>query len=131
MTTTQPLRVLIVEDDPGIRDLLTIAFEEDGWAVSVAADGDEAASKVAVSRPDVIVLDLMMPRKSGFALLQQWKSDRSVSEEQIVVLTAVPEEKLRHLMSYLGVYRVISKPFDIENLLQICKGVAVARSRRW
>jgi CheY-like chemotaxis protein len=80
--------VLAVDDDPAVRALISEALAEIGVEVREAADGDEALVKVAVRRPDAIVLDLLMPRVDGFEVLERLQADASTRSIPVIVLTA-------------------------------------------
>jgi CheY-like chemotaxis protein len=70
---SQHLRVLVADDEPLIRALVTIAFEAEGYDVDTAADGAEALEKACQQPPQVIVLDLMMPVMNGWDFLEAWQ----------------------------------------------------------
>lgn len=85
MTDTGRL-VLIVDDDEGIRDLLSILLKKDGFRVETAADGEEGLRKATTLRPDLIVLDLMLPRYGGFEVLRHLQGS-DLGRVPIVVVT--------------------------------------------
>jgi DNA-binding response OmpR family regulator len=118
MSTPAPLRVLVIDDDVGIRRLLTILFEREGWSVTAAADGEDGATQITSSNPDVVVLDLMMPKRDGLDLIKQMNAEDPARLRAIVVLTAVSEAQLRRLPENLGVWQIIRKPFDNQAILQ-------------
>lgn len=78
--------VLIVDDDDGIRELLSMLVKKEGYRVETAADGEEAHRKALSLRPDLIVLDLMLPRYGGFELLRQLQNTE-LARTPIVVVT--------------------------------------------
>jgi DNA-binding response OmpR family regulator len=119
--SSEPLHILIVDDDPGVRHLLTILFEREGWNVVTAADGEAAVEQIARARPDVILLDLIMPKRNGLEVLEHLIRDDQASAERVVVLTAVSETQLRRLPSNLPVWQIIRKPFDNDQLMQSVK----------
>jgi len=107
-------RIAVVDDEPHIRDLLSLALGHRGFAVRCAADGAEALELVREWSPDLIVLDVMMPKASGIELLP---SLRRITDAPIVMLSARGElddrvESLAH-----GADDYISKPFEISELL--------------
>jgi CheY-like chemotaxis protein len=123
---SETFHILVVDDDPGVRRLLTILFEREGWNVITAADGEAATEAIARVRPDVILLDLMMPKRNGLEVLQQLIRDDHASAERVVVLTAVSEAQLRRLPAGLPVWQVIRKPFDNEQLMQSVRACGAA-----
>ena len=84
---TEPSRlVLVVDDDEGVRELLSMLIKKEGWNVETAEDGLEGERKALALKPDAIVLDLMLPRYGGFELLKQLQSTE-LSKVPIIVVT--------------------------------------------
>jgi len=84
-----PKRVLVVDDDDNTRRFLTVALEANGYQAVTAADGDEGYKKVQESPPDLILLDVMMPKKTGFSLFKQLRRQEEFKEIPVIMLTAV------------------------------------------
>jgi two-component system, chemotaxis family, chemotaxis protein CheY len=105
-------RVLVVDDDASIRELLSTALEDDGYEVVPATNGQDALSVCERWRPDVIVLDLMMPIMDGWTFAKRLRERASIP---IVVLSAV-NDIARHAKS-VGATDVVGKPFDLDQLL--------------
>jgi len=105
-------RVLVVDDDSSIRELLSTALEDDGYEVVPATNGQDALSVVERWRPDVIVLDLMMPVMDGWTFAKRL---REIAEIPIVVLSAA-NDLARHAKT-VGAAEVVGKPFDLDQLL--------------
>ena len=84
---TEPERlVLVIDDDEGIRELLSLLIKKEGWSVDTAEDGAEGERKALALKPDLIVLDLMLPRYGGFELLKQLQGTE-LSRVPIVIVT--------------------------------------------
>lgn len=109
-------RVLVADDDPDILTVVKINFELDGFEVDSAVDGEDALQKATADPPDVIVLDIMMPRMDGLTALHRLRSQASTANIPIILLTArgLPEDRVRGLE--LGADDYITKPFDIIEL---------------
>jgi DNA-binding response OmpR family regulator len=109
------VRILLVEDNRALSRSLRQGLEEEGYAVDVAYDGEEAAFKAESAEYDVIVLDLMLPKTDGLSLLQRWRA-RGVNTH-VLVLTArgALEDKVKGLD--LGADDYLTKPFELEELL--------------
>jgi len=105
-------RVLVVDDDPSIRELLSTALEDDGYEVMPAANGQDALSVCERWRPDVIVLDLMMPVMDGWTFAKRLRERHEIP---IVVLSAATD--LQRHASTVGAAEVVGKPFDLDQLL--------------
>ena len=113
-------RVLIVDDAEDVLTFLRRALEDEGYAVEEARDGAEALAAVRRFRPDVIVLDLMMPNVSGWDFLALYRETPG-PHAPVVVVSAIPPRSLD--LRRLAAEDVLSKPFSIDRLL------AVIRSR--
>jgi two-component system chemotaxis response regulator CheY len=115
-------RVLVVDDDPDIRELLFTALEDEGFEVVPAANGREALSLIATFRPDVIILDLMMPVMDGW----QFASEMRAREEDIPIVLLSAARDLRAHAKTLAAAEIIEKPFDLSELLPKIARVASA-----
>jgi signal transduction histidine kinase/DNA-binding response OmpR family regulator len=119
VTTPRPsdrqARILVVDDDPSIRELLSQEFTEAGYAVSVAADGREALKEVRRERPDLVVLDVMMPEMNGFDVAAVLKNDPLTMDVPIVILSIVQDRDRGYR---LGVDRYLTKPIDTDLLFR-------------
>jgi DNA-binding response OmpR family regulator len=107
--------ILLAEDDPSVRSALTDALESDGYTVVPAADGAEALSLCAASRPDLLLLDIMMPKRSGYEVCTELR--RTDSRLPILFLTAKATEADAVLGLGLGADDYITKPFGLSELL--------------
>ena len=87
--------VLVVDDDPDIRIMLGTVLEAEGYGVVTANDGVECLELVREQRPDLLILDLLMPRKDGFAVVRELRESKEHAQLPILILTAVPEEASR------------------------------------
>ena len=108
-------RILVVDDEPSISELLTMALRYEGFEVDVAADGTEALERFDAFRPHLIVLDVMMPGLDGFEVAKRLAERRS--EVPVIFLTArdTTEDKVRGLT--VGGDDYVTKPFSIEELV--------------
>ncbi len=118
-------QILVVEDDAAIRALVSEVLRDDGYEVSEATNGAEALEYVGGHRPDLIVLDLMMPVMDGWTFVEECSRCARCSEVPIVVTSASHDlprtaDKLR---SY-GVRTCLAKPFDVDGLLALVERYA-------
>ena len=106
--------VLIVEDDRNIQELLQLYLEKEGYAVTVASDGGQGLSKFRAIKPDLVLLDVMMPVMDGWAVCKAIRAD---SQTPIIMLTAKGEtdDKVTGLKS--GADEYVTKPFEMKELL--------------
>ena len=108
-------KILIVDDDLTLTRLLSGYLGEQGFDVVVAQDGDDALRKVEFERPDLIVLDVVMPKLNGYSFLFAMRKIEGVLQTPIIVLTSKPE--LAEIFLAEGVQEYIVKPFSQQELL--------------
>lgn len=104
-------RVLLIEDEPNIVEALSFLLTRDGWTVHAQADGATAMDRVRKDRPEVIVLDVMLPGRSGFDLLRDLRAHPATAAIPVLMLTARGQEKDRDLALRLGATAFLTKPF--------------------
>jgi phosphate regulon transcriptional regulator PhoB len=121
-------RVLIVEDEPDIRELVVHHLKREGYQVSVAASGEEALRQVQASPPDLVLLDLMMPAMNGLEVCRRLRQDPVTASLPIVMLTAKGDEIDRVLGLEIGADDYVVKPFSPKELLARVRAV-LRRSR--
>jgi len=119
-------RVLIVDDEPKIREMLRRYLAADGFEVAEAADGDEALALAARLHPEVVVLDVRLPGRDGFAVLSEL---RRTSDVYVIMLTARAEEIDKLLGLSLGADDYVTKPFSPREVAARVKAV-LRRARR-
>ena len=110
-------RILVVDDDPGIRRLLLIFLTRRGFQVLQARDGREALAEMRAGNVDLVIMDLMMPRISGLEVLGQRLADPSLLRIPMIVVTANNNREVSAGLLDKHVYAVIVKPFDLNVLL--------------
>jgi len=118
MNISSQKRVLIIDDDESLIEPLQLAIEAAGYEVLTARDGNEGVMKIERDAPDLVLLDLVMPRRSGLAVLDSI-ADHKVRDPKIIMVTGSDESKYRDLAMQRGVDRFIPKPYHIENLIQV------------
>src|SRR5690606_23753396 len=111
----KPSRILVVDDDPSIRELLRQELTEAGYVVDSVADGREAVAAVRRDRPDLIVLDVMMPEMNGFDVAAVLKNDPATMEIPIIILSILKDQDRGYR---LGVDRYLTKPIDTDLLFR-------------
>ncbi|HTG47058.1 MAG TPA: response regulator [Actinomycetota bacterium] len=117
-----PETILVVDDDPDIARFVEVNLRSAGYDVTVAGDGEEALEKASVIRPDLVLLDVMMPRIDGFEVAQRLRKNPQTANTSIIMLTAkaLSADKVTGLQS--GADDYIIKPFDPIELLARVKG---------
>ena len=122
-------RILIVDDDPVIVRLLQINFRLEGYDVDTASHGEEALERVRSQRPDVVILDVMMPGLDGWEVCRQLKANPAVRHIPVIFLSARAQDEDRQRGYALGVDEYVTKPFDPGHLVEIVRA-ALAKSSR-
>lgn len=108
-------KILIVDDEPDFALLFKKRLEINGYAVTIAANGNEGLQKIKAEKPDVVLLDILMPEKDGYTMLQEMKDDESISRTPIIVVTAKPY--MEDLFAIEGIHDYLVKPIDDVDLL--------------
>lgn len=111
-----PKRILAVDDEASIRKLVTVTLENRGYVVETANDGQEALDKIAISKPDLVILDVMMPRMNGWDARKKIRENAATKDLPILILSAVGEfeAQLQGMESSGDDY--ITKPFRPQEL---------------
>ena len=117
-------RVLVVDDDDVIRQLISVNLELEGFEVSTAVDGQDCLEKVKDIRPDVVTLDIMMPRLDGWEAASRLRADPDTADIKVVLLSARAQEADLARGSRIGVDAYLTKPFDPDELIDIVRRLA-------
>jgi two-component system alkaline phosphatase synthesis response regulator PhoP len=118
-----PKKILTCDDEIHIARLIQVNLERQGYEVAVAHDGVECLEKVAADKPDLLILDVMMPNLSGFEVLEQLKEDPQTADIPVIMLTARSQDAdvLRGWQS--GVECYLTKPFNPMELIAFVKRI--------
>lgn len=119
---TQP-SILVVDDDPEILTLLSTRLGKRGYKVTTASDGHKALELAKRERPTLILLDVMMPGKSGWEVARALKQDPVTQPIKIVMLTAIGEKTNELTAPIYGADAHVDKPFEFERLEQVIAGL--------
>ncbi|MFN3692225.1 MAG: response regulator transcription factor [Fervidobacterium sp.] len=117
------MKVLVVDDSDVLRKITVYNLRKLGMEVEEAVDGIEGLEKMKVWGPDVVILDIMMPRMDGFTVLKEMKKDDSIKDIPVIVLTAKGGQNDQQIALSLGAKRVMTKPFSPTQLLEEVKSV--------
>ena len=111
--------ILIVEDDPEMMNALTAILDETGATIISAVDGNAAIERFNDSNPDLVVLDAMLPKRSGFLVLEKLKSGKKKGDKpRVIMITANEGTRHKAWAESLGVDGYLNKPFRMERLLE-------------
>ncbi len=122
------IRILIVDDEKPIALLLAQTFEQEGHKVANAYDGIDAMNKMSSFRPDIVIMDIMMPKLDGVDTTRLIRRNRSYGNTIIVALSAKADEETRNRMKEAGANLFMRKPFVIAKLVERVGQMLEARS---
>src|SRR5437899_6045740 len=121
--------ILVVDDDMELSDGLRAVLERQGYRVMQARDGQQGKQLVYQHRPDLVILDMMMPRMGGYPVLEHFRG--KADAPPIVMITANEGSRHKAYAEYLGVVDYIRKPFAMEKLLEsVTRGLEQAAARK-
>lgn len=114
-------KILIVDDEPDIVKVIQHRLETEMYKTAVAYDGQQALEKVKSEKPNLIILDIIMPKTDGFAVCQKIKKDPETAKIPIVILTAKTALSDKEQGFSYGAEAYLTKPFDLEELVNLVK----------
>lgn len=110
-------RVLIAEDEPHIVESLSFVLQREGYAVTSVLDGEAALHHLRSDAPDLLILDLMLPRVNGFEVLKAAKSDPALKAIPVIILTAKGQAQDRRMAEEIGADGFMTKPFSNRDIV--------------
>ena len=110
-------KVLLIEDEPNIIEAIRFLLSRDGWNVHTHANGLDAVEEVARVTPDLLVLDMMLPGRSGMDILRDLRADTATADLPVLMLTARGQTRDRDMAEKAGVSRFMTKPFSNSEVL--------------
>jgi CheY-like chemotaxis protein len=119
MTGEPVLHALVVDDSSVIRDLIAVNLELEGFKVTTAGDGEEALRLAVEVGPDVITLDVMMPRLNGFETVEQLRQDERTARIPVVMVTGRAQAADLDRGTEVGVEAYLTKPFEPAELVEV------------
>ena len=119
-------RVLLIEDEPNIIEAVGFILSRDGWDVSTHSNGHDAIDAVRRSAPDLVILDVMLPGKSGFDILREIRGDDGTKALPVLMLTARGQTKDREMAERAGASRFMTKPFSNADVLEAVRELVAA-----
>jgi len=105
-------KILIVDDEPHVIRSLTFVLSKEGYEVSSAENGEDGLAKIRQIKPNLVFLDVMMPKKNGYEVCQEIKKDSSMRDIHVIMLTAKGQETDREQGMEAGADEFMTKPFS-------------------
>ena len=119
--------VVLVEDETNIAEAIRFLLGREGWRVETLANGGNAAEVIHTARPDLVMLDVMLPGKTGFEILAELRRDESLADLPVLMLTARGQSRDREMAMEAGVSRFMTKPFSNEEMLTAVRELTAGR----
>jgi DNA-binding response OmpR family regulator len=116
-------RVLVVDDEPQVVWVLQLALDAEGYEVLTARDGVEALAQISQGHPELMVLDVMMPRMDGWSVMREMSKLPVEERPRVVMVTALASSHDRATAAELGADAYVPKPFDMDQLLGVLHGL--------
>ena len=115
--------VIVIEDERNIIEAISFILSRDGWDVATHSNGHDAIDAVRLRRPDIVILDVMLPGKSGFDILQEIRSDSELGHTPVLMLTARGQEKDKEQAERAGANAYMTKPFSNMEVLDTVRSL--------
>ncbi|MFH1478954.1 MAG: response regulator [Candidatus Omnitrophota bacterium] len=116
-------KIMIVDDEEDIRRLLKIRLEREGFELVIAEDGEIGLRLAEAEKPDLIVLDIVMPNMDGYTCLKELRKLPTTKDIPVIMFSGKEEDKVRDLFAFQKISAYIEKPFDLEDLINKIKEI--------
>jgi CheY-like chemotaxis protein len=121
--TRMPEKILVVDDEADVRNLTKMMLEGAGYEVAEASDGDQALAMVAAGVPDLVLLDVVMPGKSGFEVCRALKAEEKTRKVPVIIFTVLGRDVDFRLSMESGADEFLSKPLKPEDMSNLVKEI--------
>ncbi|MGA1025876.1 MAG: response regulator transcription factor [Lutimaribacter sp.] len=116
-------RVLVIEDEPNIIEAINFILSRDGWSVDTHSNGHDAVDVVLAKAPNLVILDVMLPGRSGYDILKDLRAHPQTAQLPVLMLTARGQNKDRDMAQRLGASRFMTKPFSNAEVLEALRSL--------
>ncbi|MEM7596766.1 MAG: response regulator [Pseudomonadota bacterium] len=117
-------KVIVIEDERNIIEAISFILSRDGWDVATHSNGHDAVEAVRARKPDIVILDVMLPGKSGFDILTEIRGDADLASTPVLMLTARGQDKDREMAERAGASAYMTKPFSNADVLDAVRQLA-------
>lgn len=121
-------RVLLIEDEPNIAEAISFILTRDGCEVACHSDGSGAFDRIRAAMPDLVILDLMLPGRSGLEILTDLRADPATRALPVMMLTAKGQGRDREAAERAGVNRFMTKPFSNDDMRAAVRELTLGRA---
>lgn len=123
-------RVVLIEDEANIAEAIRFLLSREGWSVDVHGDGATALAVIEAAQPDLVILDLMLPGKSGMEIIREIREVETFSQLPVLMLTARGQHRDREMAEKAGVTRFMTKPFSNTEVLTAVRDLNAQAAQR-
>ncbi len=123
-------RVVLIEDEANIAEAIRFLLSREGWSVDVHGDGATALAVIEAAQPDLVILDLMLPGKSGMEIIREIREVEAFSQLPVLMLTARGQLRDREMAEKAGVTRFMTKPFSNAEVLTAVRDLNAQAAQR-
>ena len=116
-------KILIIDDEEDIQKLLKIRLEQEGFIVITVSDGEKGIKTAELETPDLILLDIMMPKVDGYSCLKEIRRIQKTKDMPVLMMSGKEEEKVRDLFAFQKISGYLEKPFELDNLIAKIKEI--------
>jgi len=116
-------KILIIDDEEDMQHLLKIRLEQEGFIVITASDGEKGVKLAELEMPDLILLDIMMPKMDGYSCLKEIRRIQKTKDTPVLMMSGKEEEKVRDLFAFQKISGYLEKPFELDNLIARAKEI--------
>lgn len=118
-------RILVVDDDEDLLKMLRLRMEAEGYEFMCAENGKDMIRIMKMKRPDVVILDIMLPEMDGYSALRQIRREDDFKDIPVIIVSAKEKKNVGDLFAFERIAFFVEKPFEIEDLLKKIKGLLV------
>ena len=130
MSEGKSKKILVVDDEPGIVEIVRVNLEREGYDICEALDGQEGWDQVRSEKPDLVILDVMMPRMNGLELLERIEADPHICGVPVILLTVRARDMDVIQGLEKGAVEYLTKPFDPLNLVRVVRRILEESDQR-
>ena len=110
-------KILVIDDEADIQKLLKMRLEQEGFLVITASDGESGVEQAELEMPDLVILDIMMPKVDGYSCLKEIRRIKKTKDILVLMMSGKEEEKVRDLFAFQKISGYLEKPFELDNLI--------------
>jgi len=116
-------KILVIDDEEDMQKLLKVRLEQENFVVLAAGDGEAGVKAAELEMPDLILMDIMMPKMDGYSCLKEIRKIQKIKDTPVLMLSGKEEEKIRDLFAFQKISGYVEKPFELDTLVMKIKEI--------